>query len=392
MNDILQKEQFEKFVLSFFPNGRVNVDFLYEVYESVHLGLLDISKNKETGVSFEVNRMEILLYLMGEYIYSTQSLSDEDLEKFLKNESFKTSMANVIADKYISLSVYNHIEQKLTNKYYPPISSLELYVNLMHNIVNNYPLKDGTNMIIVDLLNKTLSIARCIIKLLCDGYETEAFAMWRTLHECECVLILLDKYKKEAIPAYVKHMQYSIIYRQPDEANPVNQQIFEKLKGEMHDIGLKSKDTKKYIEYGWILSIPGHENVENFKLNFRDGVETLAGLHQYSEVYMTSSEILHGSPMLIYSNKQYFHYLTLLNLYESFFRICTVFESLFFPQINEEARARYIDMKKLYFSQLINIHKRESYNFRLMNKKKQGYTLFSFIFFCITRLRNKIHQ
>lgn len=370
MSNILNKEQFRLIINSTSPNLLQRVDYLYEIYENIYLGLIEISKTKQAGVSFDVNSIEVIFYLLGEFVYSTRGLSLEDLEKFVANEKYAESISNVVADKYLSLSLYNHSEQKLTNKFFPPISSLELYVNLMHNIVNNYPLKDGTNMIVVDLLNKTLSIARCILKLLCEGYETEAFAMWRTLHECECVLILLDKYKKEAIPAYVKHMQYSIIYRNPDESNPVNQQIFDKLKQEMHDIGLKSKDTKKYIEYGWILSIPGHENVENFKLNFRDGVETLAGLHQYSEIYMTSSEILHGSPMLIYSNKQYFYYLTLLNIYESFFRIADVFESLFFPQINDEARARYLEMKKLYFSQLINIHKREAYNFKLIGKKK----------------------
>ena len=367
---ILTKEQFLQIVNASAPSLSNRADYLYEVYEDVHQGLIEISNSKEAGVSFEVNTFEVVFYLFGEFVYSTQGFKEEDVDKFIANENYKQSIANVVADKYLSLSIYNHPEQKLTNKFFPPISSIELYVNLLHNIVNNYPLKDGTNMIIVDLLNKTLSIARCILKLLCEGYETEAFAMWRTLHECECVLILLDKYKKEAIPAYVKHMQYSIVYRNNDQENPVNQQIFEKLKGEMKELELKSKDTKKYIEYGWILSIPGHERIDNFKLNFRDGVETLAGLHQYSEIYMTSSEILHGSPMLIYSNKQYFHYLTLLNLYESFFRISQVFESLFFPQINEEARVRYLEMKKLYFSQLINIHKRESYKFKMMSKKK----------------------
>lgn len=372
MNSVLTKEQFNQIVGSITPNIIQYSDYLFEIYENVHEGLNEISATKQAGISFEVNYVEVIFYLIGEFIYSTRGLDQEGIDSFIKNENFKESIANVVADKYISLSIYNHPEQKLTNKFFPPISSMELYVNLMHNIVNNYPLKDGTNMIVVDLLNKTLSIARCILKLLCEGYETEAFAMWRTLHECECVLILLDKYKKEAIPAYVKHMQYSIIYRNPDESNPVNQQLFEQLKKEMREIDLKSKDTKKYIEYGWILSIPGHENVENIKLNFRDGVETLAGLHQYSQVYMTSSEILHGSPMLIYSNKQYFHYLTLLNLYESFFRIAQVFESLFFPQINEDAKSRYLEMKKLYFSQLINIHKREAYNFKMMGKKNRG--------------------
>ena len=370
MNRKFTFEEFVIFVDTFIGNSSINHHYLYEIYENVYEGLAQISKTKQTGIEFQINNAELIFFLAGEYLYATNPLTNSKKEEFESNEQYQETMSNVIADKYISLSIYNHIEQKLTNKYFPPISSLELYVNLMHNIVNNYPLKDGTNMIIVDLLNKTLSIARCILKLLCDGYETEAFAMWRTVHECECILILLDKYKEQAIPAYVKHMQYSLVYRNGDESNPVGQEIFARLKDEMKRLDLKSKDTKKYIEYGWILSIPGHEKIENFKLNFRDGVESLAGLHEYSGVYMTSSEILHGSPMLIYSNKEYFYYLTLVNLYESFFRIEGVFQSLFFSQINDDAKAKYLNMKKLYFSQLINIHKMESYKLKNLRNKK----------------------
>ena len=364
------KEQFINIIKSLSENMVSSSDYLYDVYENVYLGLEEISNTKQAGVSFDINSLELVFYLAGEYLYSVTGLNEEEKEKFIENEKIKESMANVIADKYLSLSLYNHLEEKLTNKYFPPISSIELYVNLIHKIVNNYPLKTNANMVIVDLLNKTLSIARCILKLLCEGYETEAFAMWRTLHECECVLILLDKYKETAIPSYVKHMKYSIVYHNHDESNPINEQVFSEIKEEMKKLDLKSKDMKKFIEYGWILAIPGHENLENFKLNFRDGVESLAGLHQYSAIYMTSSEILHGSPMLVYSNKKYFHSLTLLNLYESFFRIEKVFESLFFPQISDEARSYYTEMKKLYFSQLINIHKRELYVYKKLGNKK----------------------
>ena len=117
-----------------------------------------------------------------------------------------------------------------------------------------------------------------------------------------------------------------------------------------------------------MLSLPEVKEMKDFKLNFRDGLETLAGLHQYSQIYMTSSEILHSTPLLIYSNKQYFFYLTILNLYESFFRIERVFQNLFFPRVNDEAKQRYLQMRKLYYSQLINIHEREMRAFAIVKK------------------------
>ena len=166
-------------------------------------------------------------------------------------------------------------------------------------------------------------------------------------------------------------MQYSLVFKAGDTDNEINNQIFSKLKEELKIHNLKSKDLKKYIEYGWLLRLPDVSNDPNFKLNFRDGVETLAGLHDYSDIYMMSSEILHGSPMLIYSNKTYFHLLTIINLYESFFRIEKVFESLFFPKIDANARDKYLQMKNLYFSQLHSIHQRELNVFKKYSSNKR---------------------
>lgn len=372
MNKLFSKEEFKEQLKFLESYNETNFQYLYDVYSATYEGLLEISKARQAGTSFEINNSSLIYYILGEFLYSTRGFKSEDIQKFIKNEKIKDTMCDVVADKYISLLIYNHQEQRLTNKYFPPISSIELYVNLMLNILNKGQVKDQNNALLIDFLNKTLSIARCILNQLCEGYETEAFALWRTLHECECVLILLDKYKEAVIPTYIKHMQYSLIFRQGETDIELNNQVFAKIKEEMKALDLKSKDTKKYIEYGWLLAIPGVNEVPNFKLNFRDGVETLAGLHSYSEIYTTSSEILHGSPMLIYSNKTYFHLLTLINLYESFFRIEKVFESLFFPKINQDAKEKYLEMKKMYFSHLIAIHKRELDNFNNYVIKKQN--------------------
>ena len=370
MSEKLTNEKFLKYMEMFSLKGNIQYEYLYEIYSEVFDGLKEISENKEAGEVFNVQSSEIIFYLLGEYIYSIRGFTDEQVEQFVKNEKYKESMASVVMDKYISLGLYNHSEKALTNKFFPPISSIELYVNLMLNIVDNYSTRNKDKSLLVDLLKKTLSIARCILKLLCEGYETEAFSLWRTLHECECILILLDKYKEQVIPTYIRHMQYGLIFHMGDTDSETNKKVFAEIKAEMAKHDLKSKDTKKFIEYGWLLAIPEHETLDNFKLNFRDGVESLAGLHRYSQVYMTSSEILHASPMLIYANKSYFHLLTLVNLYESFFRIEFVFQSLFFTYFSDEAKQRYVEMKKLYFSQLLSIHKREMANLKSIGHKK----------------------
>ena len=76
------------------------------------------------------------------------------------------------------------------------------------------------------------------------------------------------------------------------------------IKEGMKDNDLKSKDMKRFIEYGWLSAIPDVKlgRIPDFKFNFRDGVERCANLRQYSKVYEMSSEIAHSSPLLIYSS------------------------------------------------------------------------------------------
>ena len=165
-------------------------------------------------------------------------------------------------------------------------------------------------------------------------------------------------------------MQYGIVFKKEDLSDEHGNKIFADMKEEMRALDLKSKDIKKYIEYGWLYSVPGVKEDETFKLNFRDGLEKTAGLSAYSSRYEMSSEIIHSTPMLIYSNKEYFFFITLLSLYESFFRLEKVFMSLFAKNVSKEQMDRYLAMRNVYYAQLVNIHKRELNNFKLWQNKK----------------------
>ena len=56
--------------------------------------------------------------------------------------------------------------------------------------------------------------------------------------------------------------------------------------------------------------------------------------------------------------------MTLLSLYESFFRLEKVFVSLFSKRVSKEQMAQYLEMQKVYYSQLVVIHKRELDTFK----------------------------
>ena len=361
------KEQ-ARLIINGLPVGQyLDVDYIFDVYEMANEAIeLLVKENKQIEVN-AINQYELLLYCVGEYYYSISNLSKEEIEKFKTNEEFPSSMASVAADKYLSLSIFNHVEKKLANRFLPPASSLNMYINFMLNIVKGYKKNDPQSTLISDLLMKSLTISRCILEQLLNGYETEAFSSWRTLHECECTLIILDKYGEPLINNYLKHMNFGFAFNESMKDKEQQDRVFHEMKEEMRAKNLKSKDIRKYIEYGWLYPIVP-EGDETFKLNFRDGLEKLAGLSSYSKRYEISSEIIHSTPLLIYSNKEYFYYMTLLSLYESFFRLERVFISLFSKRVSQEQMQRYLQMQHVYYSQLVIIHKREAETFRNLQK------------------------
>ena len=367
-NVILSKDQVATVVNNIRVNTPLDVDYIYDVYQMANeaIDLLNV-QTPQIEVK-QVNQFDLLLYCVGEYHYSVSHLKPEEIENFKKNEDFPSSMASVAADKYLSLTMFNHVEKKLANRFLPPASSLNMYINFMLNIVKGYKKNDPQSTLISDLLMKSLTISRCILENLLNGYETEAFSSWRTLHECECTLILLDKYGEPLINNYLKHMNYGLAFNNAIKDKAKQDEIFYAMKDEMRGYDLKSKDIRKYIEYGWLYRIVDKDD-ESFKLNFRDGLEKLAGLSQYARRYEISSEIIHSTPLLIYSNKEYFYYMTLLSLYESFFRLEKVFVSLFSKRVSEDQMRQYNEMRKVYYSQLVVIHKRELEYFKVLTNK-----------------------
>ena len=370
ISKMLAKEQVATIISNLRTNIPMDVDYIFDVYETAN-EVIELLDKQTTQIEVkEVNQFDLLLYCVGEYHYSVSNLKPEDVERFKQNEDYQSTMASVVADKYLSLSIFNHVEKKLANRFLPPASSLNMYINFMLNIVKGYKKNDPQSTLISDLLMKSLTISRCILENLLSGYETEAFSSWRTLHECECTLILLDKYGEPLINNYLKHMNFGLAFNNAIADKAKQDEIFYSMKDEMREYGLKSKDIRKYIEYGWLYQIVDKED-ETFKLNFRDGLEKLAGLSQYAKRYEISSEIIHSTPLLIYSNKEYFYYMTLLSLYESFFRLEKVFVSLFSKRVSQEQMKQYAEMRKVYYSQLVVIHQRELATFKRIQASRQ---------------------
>ena len=338
----------------------LNYPFLEKVFL---LAMQGYRQMQQTGMrKLGVNVASLSLYIVSEHAFYLQTHGAEGQSAIYQNEEYPSFLASVALDKYFTNEKLAFRMGSLTSRYSPLMSTLDLYLNFILGMLSRYKRNDPSQTLIVDVMNKGFQMAKCVASLLENGFETEAFSTWRTLHENECILHCLIKYGAKVIDGYLAHMRYAMAFRGGLKSKEETDAAFLEIKEKMRSHGLKSKDMKRFIEYGWLYAIDNVESVEGFKLNFRDGVQRMAGLSAYSKVYEMSSEIAHSSPLLIYSKKDYFFSLTLLSLYESFFRLEKIFASLYMSSVSAPEKERYLQLRKVYHRQL-----EEAYEFQ---KKK----------------------
>ena len=354
-------EDFEKGLLAVGADIKPeDKQFVYSVYSYTVEGIADIAETNVIANLQNVSHLELIGYCVGEFSYLVEGMDSSRKEEFKKDENVLVTISSMVADKYLSLNNFSYGQNSLTNHFSPQISTLYVYINFMLNIVNGKnSVKSPHFTLLADLFTKSISICKCTLDLLVRGFNTEAFSCWRTLHECECVLEVLSKHGEPAVEAYLKHMNYGFAFRNAMQ----DKEKQDKVCMEMKQYDLKSKDIKKFIEYGWLYSVPGVKENESFKLNFRDGLELTAGLEKYNKRYEMSSEIIHGTPILVYSSPEYFYFVTLLSTYESFFRLERLFTFAYSKVVSKEEFANYLNMRSVYFTHLTNIYNRETKRF-----------------------------
>ena len=207
--------------------------------------------------------------------------------------------------------------------YDPLVSVLRLSEKYFENI--NRPLSHTNPAVslINDIFETIFRKIAGFCQMLTLGLYSDAYVSWRTLHEAECIVKLLVDGGEEIRHSYVTHIAYNNAYRNKDQFSQEDlDEVFAEIKGEMKEHGLKSKDMKKFIEYGWLYKHPDYDpNDPLLKLNFRDGVEKLAGLRRYSKIYEGASEIAHSSSAFFYVNDAFCKDLSLTMCYQTYLRI-----------------------------------------------------------------------
>ena len=368
----IDKESFLKLLAAWNVPAAFNADFLYDTYLYAMEGVGSISEESSFVAGLGLNQAQVILYILNEHAFYLSTHPNEKQEDIIAKEEYQGFLASVALDKYFTNEHLAYRMGSLTSRFSPNMSTLDLYLNFILGMLSRYRHGDPKETLIVDIMSKGFQVCKCVASLIEGGYETEAFSTWRTLHENECILTILVKHGVPAMERYLRHIRYGIAFRGGLGSKEETDKVFEEIKGTMKEIGLKSKDMKRFIEYGWLLGVKDVMNMEGFKFNFRDGVQRVAGLSAYSKVYEMSSEVAHSSPILIYSRKNYFFSVVMLNLYESFFRLEKVFTSLYMSTVSQQERERYVRMRQLYYWELIAAYEKEKQGFaRLQGNKKE---------------------
>ena len=301
----------------------IDEDFTYKVFESVLFGL---TKRIESNFLNQMPDSKMLfLYIIGECEYLFSSSEEQKRNLLINDVRFIESFSNKIIDKIFFNEYVPYKSISLIDKYNPLISSLRFYLNFILNRFTVIKTTNKLDLIILGMLRKAFLSCRSITTLLIEGFETEAFSTWRTIHETECIVkVLFDNPNLDT--TYERHLLYNQAFRDELDNKDYQQMVIDEIKSLLKQHDLKSKDLKKYIEYGWLYSINKvKEKYPTLKLNFRNGVELVADLSSYSKLYEMSSEIAHSSPILIFSNKEFFLKKTIVCLYETFLRLESIF-------------------------------------------------------------------
>lgn len=333
-------------------DARLNQDFLYTCYLEIVDSLIALLEEQHLPIIGRINPISILSYLINEHLYSTSGSELEKVQEMERNEVYIKKLSSIVLDKYFTIEHLRYNEGALQDRYFPPLTSLSLYTNYVLHCLNQFQKNDPEQTLMIDILHKGFRMIDCITQLLFSGYETEAFSTWRTLHETECIARILFHYQKPVIEAYLRHIRYGLAFRNALGTKEEQDELFVEIKQKMKELDLKSKDMKRFIECGWLYAIPNIQEDKEFRLNFRNGTEYMAGLSEYNSRYEMSSEIAHSSPLLIYSNRQFFFYFSIVCLYESFFRLEEIFGSIYLSTVQEKEKNAYLILRATYLPQL----------------------------------------
>lgn len=285
--------------------------------------IIDLSKQKY-AIKNSIKVSDISFYAQTDIAMCCRLFYYQLIDTKLNDTKKKEAFEKLDLDKYtdliidtcmLSIDSRNKLIKSGLDVFSELSYAIEVSLNCYKDCVTSYSKRDPNMSLMPDMFLKFFNQAIGLLRMLNLDLASEAYSNWRTLHEAECVIKLLVDGGKPLQDVYLRHLTYNNAFRGGLYSKEETDAIFVEIKENMAKHGLKSKDMKKYIEYGWLYSCKTFKEEDvNYKLNFRNGLQLAAGLEEYNSWYEMASEIAHSSPIFFYSNNSFFSDLTSVNL------------------------------------------------------------------------------
>ncbi len=255
---------------------------------------------------------EIISYVFYYHVFHTSHLPKDIVRKIEHDEKYRECLVRDVAVNMIINEHLNVEKLSLTAEYSPEIAAFNMACSYSLFVLGSFLGDDKRMNGINNLFKKSMITIKSVIKLLAVGNSCDAVILWRHLHELECVLLVLNNADDTMFFKYIKHLEYMNM-----EAAPNYDELQARLSEESKRYGVKERNA--FINYGWLLYVPGFREKlgKEYRLNFKEGLQRLAGQSERHPSYASASKILHPSAWVVTVKDDKFYKFTLFELYRS---------------------------------------------------------------------------
>lgn len=255
---------------------------------------------------------EIISYVFYYHVFHTSHLPKDIVRKIEHDEKYRECLVRDVAVNMIINEHLNVEKLSLTAEYSPEIAAFNMACSYSLFVLSSFLGDDKRMNGINNLFKKSMITIKSVIKLLAVGNSCDAVILWRHLHELECVLLVLNNADDTMFFKYIKHLEYMNM-----ETAPNYDELQARLSEESKRYGVKERNA--FINYGWLLYVPGFREQlgKEYRLNFKEGLQRLAGQSERHPSYASASKILHPSAWVVTVKDDKFYKFTLFELYRS---------------------------------------------------------------------------
>ena len=286
--------------------ARVKERYVQELQKrKIHLNALD-------GVRMD----ELVSYIFYYHLFQTSYLPAEFVARLEEDEKYRSMLVHDVA-VYVVINEHLNVEKiSNTSPCSPEIAAYNMACSYSLFILGSFKGEDVRMNGIGNLFRKSMVTTKGVIGLLAAGNSCDAVILWRHLHELECVLTVLGTKGEDLYFRYVRHMEYFDM-----ENNPRKEELQQRLAEECKAYGVKERNA--FINYGWLVYVEGFKEGfgKEYRLNFKDGLQKMAGQSARHAAYASASKILHPSAWVVAIRDDKFYKFTMFELYRSLVNI-----------------------------------------------------------------------